>query len=95
MIAYLILDLPYTHVENTYCVAENHIQDYMFLQEAKAACSNDSECTMIFDNLWAHFWAKNSPKNQTGLSGIMTHLLQNQRTTYNYKVKNLSKLHIC
>ena len=31
---------------------------------------------MIFDNLWAHFWAKNGPKNQTGLSGVMTHLLQ-------------------
>ena len=32
---------------------------------------------MIFDNLWAHFWAKNgSSKNQTGLSGILTFLLQ-------------------
>ena len=31
---------------------------------------------MIFDNLWAHFWAKNGSKNQTGLSGILTFLLQ-------------------
>ena len=51
MISHLILDLPYTLVENTYCLDENHIQEYVYFPQAKAACANDSECTMIYDDL--------------------------------------------
>ena len=69
MIACLILDLPFTHVENTYCVDENHIEDYMFLQEAKAACSNDSECTMIFDNLCDNYDLPNDQRIWTTCKG--------------------------
>ena len=32
---------------------------------------------MVFDQLWAHFWPTNNNLNQSGLSGVMSYLLQN------------------
>ena len=36
-----------------------------------------TEERMVFDQLWAHYWPKNSIENQSGLSGVMLYLLKN------------------
>ena len=65
-------------MENTYCAGTNDIQDYSTLQEAKAACINNTECTMIFDYACdGGSWTTCKGQQRSSLSGTCSWLKGN------------------
>ena len=49
--------------------------------ENESSSLDPTEERMVFDNLWAHFWPTNNSVNQSGLSGVMLHLLKKSGPT--------------